>query len=77
MPIRQMPSKAWDYIEGDAALYFSGTVDLTNARVTVGETQKGGVAIGSNGMLIVDASVSKGDDTKNPVTTVTGRKSDV
>ena len=60
--------------EGDAALYFSGTVDLTNAQITVGETQKGGVAIGSNGMLIVDASVSKGDDTKNPVTTVTGQK---
>lgn len=60
--------------EGDAALYFSGTVDLTNAQITVGETQKGGVAIGSNGMLIVDASVSKGDDIKNPVTTVTGQK---
>ena len=51
--------------EGDAALYFSGTVDLTNAQITIGETQKGGVAIGSNGMLIVDASVSKGDDTND------------
>ena len=60
--------------EGDAALYLSGTVDLTDAMITVGETQKGGVAIGSNGMLIVDASVAKGDDTKKPVTTVTGQQ---
>ena len=46
-----------------AGLYLSGTVNLTNASINVGETKaKNGVNIGSNGTLIVDASVDDGQE---------------
>ena len=51
----------------------SGTVNLTNASINVGETKaKNGVNIGSNGTLIVDASVDDGQE-GNLSTDVTGK----
>ena len=60
---------------GDAALYLSGTVDLTNKHITIGKTDAAdGVTIGSNGMLIVDASVTGNEEEgKTIVTEVTGK----
>ncbi len=56
-----------------AGLYLSGTVNLTNASINVGETKaKNGVNIGSNGTLIVDASVDDGQE-GNLSTDVTGK----
>lgn len=56
-----------------AGLYLSGQVNLTNASINVGETKaKNGVNIGSNGKLIVDASVDDGDEGKLS-TEVTGK----
>ncbi len=60
-----------------AGLYLSGEVNLTNANtnasINVGETEaKNGVNIGSNGTLIVDASVDDGDEGKLS-TEVTGK----
>ena len=56
-----------------AGLYLSGQVILTNASINVGETKaKNGVNIGSNGKLIVDASVDDGQE-GNLSTDVTGK----
>lgn len=56
-----------------AGLYLSGTVNLTNASINVGETKaKNGVNIGSSGTLIVDASVDDGQE-GNLSTDVTGK----
>lgn len=56
-----------------AGLYLSGQVNLANASINVGETKaKNGVNIGSNGKLIVDASVDDGDEGKLS-TEVTGK----
>lgn len=56
-----------------AGLYLSGQVILTNASINVGETKaKNGVIIGSNGKLIVDASVDDGQE-GNLSTDVTGK----
>lgn len=59
---------------GDAGLYLSGTVDLTNKHITIGKTEaESGVMIGSNGMLIVDAAVTGTEEEgKTVVTEVTG-----
>lgn len=66
---------AMDLYPGDAGLYLSGTVDLTNKYITVGKTEaKDGVTIGSNGMLIVDATVTGNEEAgKTVVTEVTGK----
>lgn len=54
-----------------AGLYLSGQVNLTNAQINVGTTEAtGGVNLGSNGTLIVDASDPKEAD--HVATTVTG-----
>lgn len=46
--------KGFSMYPSDAALYLSGEVDLTNAAITVGETEgTSGVVVGSNGSLIV------------------------
>ena len=60
---------------GDAGLYLSGTVDLTNKDITIGKTEaESGVTIGSNGMLIVDAAVTGTEEEgKTVVTEVTGK----
>lgn len=56
-----------------AGLYLSGQVNLANASINVGETKaKNGVNIGSNGTLIVDASVDDGQE-GNLSTDVTGK----
>ena len=56
-----------------AGLYLSGQVNLANASINVGETKaKNGVNIGSNGKLIVDASVDDGQE-GNLSTDVTGK----
>ena len=56
-----------------AGLYLSGQVNLANASINVGETKaKNGVNIGSNGKLIVDASVDDGQE-DNLSTDVTGK----
>ena len=56
-----------------AGLYLSGQVSLANASINVGETKaKNGVNIGSNGKLIVDASVDDGQE-GNLSTDVTGK----
>ena len=54
---------------GDAALYLSGTVNLEDKTITVGKTEKSGVAIGKNGMLIVDAGLEKGETANQTVVT--------
>ena len=54
---------------GDAALYLSGTVNLKDKTITVGKTQQTGVAIGKNGMLIVDAGLEKGETANKTVAT--------
>ena len=54
---------------GDAALYLSGTVHLDGKNITVGKTEKPGVAIGKNGMLIVDAGLDKGETANQTVVT--------
>ncbi len=54
---------------GDAALYLSGTVHLDGKKITVGKTDKTGVAIGKNGMLIVDAGLEKGETANQTVVT--------
>lgn len=66
---------AMDLYPGDAGLYLSGTVDLTNKYITVGKTEaENGVTIGSNGMLIVDATVTGNEEAgKTVVTAVTGK----
>lgn len=61
--------------QSDAALYLSGTVNLTDKHITIGKTDAAdGVTIGSNGMLIVDASVTGNEEEgKTIVTEVTGK----
>ena len=54
---------------GDAALYLSGTVNLKDKTITVGKTEQKGVAIGKNGMLIVDAGLEKGETANQTVAT--------
>lgn len=54
---------------GDAALYLSGTVHLDGKNITVGKTEQTGVAIGKNGMLIVDAGLEKGETANKDVVT--------
>ena len=53
----------------DAALYLSGTVNLKDKTITVGKTEQKGVAIGKNGMLIVDAGLEKGETANQTVAT--------
>ena len=54
---------------GDAALYLSGTVHLDGKNIAVGKTKQTGVAIGKNGMLIVDAGLDKGETANQTVVT--------
>ena len=54
---------------GDAALYLSGPVHLDGKNITVGKTEQSDVAIGKNGMLIVDASLDKGETANQTVVT--------
>ena len=67
--------KAMRFYEGDAALYLSGTADISKAPILIGKTDaKDGVSIGSNAMVIVDASVTGTEEEgKTVVTTVTGQ----
>lgn len=54
---------------GESALYLSGTVHLDGKNITVGKTEQSGVAIGKNGMLIVDAGLEKGETANQDVVT--------
>ena len=55
---------------GDAALYVSGEVTFGQGQnIKVGTTDKAGVAIGKNGMLIVDAGLEKGETANKTVAT--------